>query len=145
MKTMLHIVLTLAALLMLAAPAVAVETLPGKINVSRLDPAAAPTGYDDRTSAVLTGEDRQLAMQKASFMKFAASKIQEMNRNHILSRSRMQIDKCPDGLYRAFFHEIDDNSLSCEVSRSQSSASIPYVAVLSYKEQVYAASCATPE
>jgi hypothetical protein len=78
-------------------------------------------------------------------MKFAAAKIREMNRNHILSRERMQIKKSPDGSCRAFFHEIDDTSLDCEVSRSKSSSSVPYVAVLSYKEQVYAASCATPD
>jgi hypothetical protein len=145
MKIMMRIALTLAALLMLAAPAVAAETLSGKINVSKLDPAEASLGYDDRTAAVPAGEDRQLAMQQASFMKFAAAKIKEMNRNHIMSRARMQISKGPDGSCRALFHEIDDASLTYEVSRSQSSASIPYVAVLSYKEQVYAASCATPE
>jgi len=145
MKIMIRIVLTLGALLMLAAPAVADETLPGKISVSKLDTAGAAAGFNDRTAAVLTEEDRQLAIQKANFMKFAAAKIREMNRNHILSRERMQIKKSPDGSCRAFFHEIDDTSLDCEVSRSKSSSSVPYVAVLSYKEQVYAASCATPD
>jgi len=67
-----------------------------------------------------------------------------MNRNHRLSRARMQINKTPDGSYRAVYHQIDDASMACEVSRSQSK-SIPFVAVLSYKEQVYAASCPTPE
>jgi hypothetical protein len=56
----------------------------------------------------------------------------------------MRIDKNPDGSYRAVYHEIDDGSMSCEVSRSQSK-SIPYVAVLAYKEQVYSASCPNPD
>jgi hypothetical protein len=56
----------------------------------------------------------------------------------------MRIDKGQDGLYRAFFHEIDDKSMTCQISRSQS-RSAPYVAVLSYREQVFSASCTTPE
>jgi hypothetical protein len=142
MKIMIRIGLLLTLLVLLTTPAVAGESLPGKINVSKLDQAEAAAGFG--ASTVLAAEDRQLAMQKADFLKFAAIKIREMNSNHILSRARMQIDKRPDGLYRAFFHEIDDQSMTCQVSRSQS-RSAPYVAVLSYKEQVFAASCTTPE
>ena len=142
MKNMIGIGLTLAALVLLAMPALAGEPLPGRVNLSKLDQAGAATSLG--TGSVLIGEDRQLAMQKDDFLKFAATKIREMNSNHILSRSRMRIDKGSDGLYRAFFHEIDDESITCQISRSQS-RSAPYVAVLSYQEQVFAASCAAPE
>jgi hypothetical protein len=144
MKNMIGIGLTLAALVLLVMPALASEPLPGKINVSKLDQAGAAAGISTSAASVLTGEERQLAMQKDDFLKFAAIKIREMNSNHILSRSRMRIDKGPGGLYRAFFHEIDDQSITCQVSRSQS-RSASYVAVLSYREQVFAASCASPE
>jgi hypothetical protein len=123
-------------------PVAAAEPLTGKINVSKLDQSGAAAGFG--AGADLAAEDRQLAMQQADFLKFAAVKIREMNRNHILSRSRMQIERRPDGLYRALFHEIDDQSMTCQVSRSQA-RSAPYVAVLSYQERVYNASCATPD
>ena len=144
MKNMIGIGLTLAALVLIVVPALASEPLPGKVNVSKLDQAGAAAGISTSAASLLTGEERQLAVQKAEFLRFAATKIREMNSNHILSRARMQINKGPDGLYRALFHEIDDQSMTCQVSRSES-RSVPYVAVLSYKERIFAASCATPE
>ncbi|NJC88849.1 MAG: hypothetical protein FIB02_10055 [Desulfuromonas sp.] len=144
MKLMIRIIPTLTALVLAATPLLAVESPSEKVNVSKLELAGPAPGSSDRTGTPFAGEDRQLAMQKADFMKFAATKVKEMNSNNLLSRSRMQIDKGRDGLYRACFHEIDAASLSCQVRRSQSSAA-PYVAVLSYQEQVFAASCATPE
>ena len=142
---MIRIVSTVAALLLLSLPVGAVESLPGKISVSKLDQTWSATGSGDRGGPAPVGEDRQLAVQRANFQTFARVKIQEMNSNHILSRARMRIDKGRDGLYRAFFHEIDDTSLTYQVSRSQSNAAIPFVAVLSYQERIYATSCATPE
>jgi len=104
--------------------------------VSRLEP-------DVNLNVVMTAEDRQLEQRKSDFLKFAAKKLKDMNRNHILSRERMRIEKRPDGSYKASFHHLDDSSMSCQVSRS-SSKGAQYVAVLSYKEQVYTASCRTP-
>ena len=88
--------------------------------------------------------DEQLATRLVDFERFAQRKIEEFNRNHKLSRSRMQINKQPDGLFRAVFHQIDNSSLAYKVSRSQSK-SIPYVGVLSYQEHVFEGFGATPD
>lgn len=88
--------------------------------------------------------DEPLAIHKADFEKFARAKVSQMNKNHALSRERMKISREADGSYRATFHEIDATSLGYEVSRS-SSQTIPYVAVLTYREQIYAATGMTPE
>ncbi|GEM_PF-5151010 len=106
------------------------------IKVSRLEPAVSP-------AAALTAEERQLEQRKADFLKFAQGKVVEMNRNHILSRERMQIQKRPEGGYKASYHQLDDSSMSCQVSRSPTKTA-QYVAVLSYKERVYTAACGTP-
>jgi hypothetical protein len=105
------------------------------IKVSRLEPVDV--------ARPLTLEERQLESRKADFLAFAGTKLQEMNRNHILSRERMRIEKRSDGKYLASFHQIDDSSMSCQVSRSPTKAA-QYVAVLSYKERVYSAACGTP-
>lgn len=139
-KTILSSAVTLVVLL--SAPAVAGESFPDRVNLSKLEQPVA--GGRDRSIVAMAGEDRQLELQKSDFLKFAVGRIHEMNQNHILSRERMRIDRRPDGLYRALFHEIDDASLSCQVSRSQT-GNIPYVAVLSYREMIYTTSCATPE
>lgn len=106
------------------------------IKVSSLEPSVS-------RSAVAAAEDRQLELRRTDFLKFAEKKLQDMNRNHILSRERMRIEKRSDGSYQASFHQLDDNSLSCEVSRSPSKGA-QYVAVLSYKERIYRAACASP-
>jgi len=137
MKAAITLIHLLAALVLLTGLAVADERRVDRVSYLKLDQgggAAAGSG----------GDDAQLDKRKSDFVRFAQTKLQEMNRNHRLSRARMQIDKNPDGSYRAVYHEIDDGSMACEVSRSQSK-SIPYVAVLSYKEQVFAASCPTPQ
>ena len=141
MKTTFGNSLALLVILLLAVPVLAAEPPAEKVNLSKLDPAAAANGYG---SVVPAGEDRQLAAQKADFMKFATAKIREMNHNHILSRERMQISRGRDGLYRALFHEIDDASLSFQVNRPPSGP-VPFVAVLSYREQVFTASGTTPD
>jgi hypothetical protein len=105
------------------------------VKVSMLEPVGS--------TKPLTAEERQLESRKADFLKFAEVKLQEMNRNHILSRERMRIEKRSDGGYRASYHQLDDTSMSCQVSRSPTKAA-QYVAVLSYKERVYSAACGTP-
>ncbi len=99
--------------------------------VAGADPVAAAT-------------DPEPAADIAGFAGFARAKLQEMNENHLLSRSRMQVTRAANGLYRGLFHELDGSSLSYRVQPSTSDAA-QYVAVMSYQEQVYAASCATPE
>jgi hypothetical protein len=144
MKAMLSMVLALAAMALLTSPVLASEVTADKVSYLQLDKGSTGAGANARSSAAVAGEDQQLDQRKSDFVRFARAKLEEMNRNHHLSRSRMQIDKTSDGSYRAVYHQIDDTSMACEVNRSQSK-SIPYVAVLSYKEQIYAASCPTPE
>ena len=88
--------------------------------------------------------DKELASKHAEFSTFAQKKIMELNRNHRLSRSRMQITKQADGSWRAIYHQIDDKTLTAKVRRSQSKT-IPYVAVLSYQEQVFEAHSNAPD
>ena len=117
-------------------PAATAEPATEPIKGTRLEAGVA-------SSAVMTAEDRHLEARKTDFLKFAEKKLKDMNRNHILSRERMRIEKRPDGSYKASFHQLDDSTLTCQVSRSPSKGA-QYVAVLSYKEQVYTASCRTP-
>lgn len=117
-------------------PANAVEPVAEPVKVSRLEPGVTP-------AVAMTAEERQLELRKADFLKFAQVKVVEMNRNHVLSRERMQIQKRPDGGFKASYHQVDDSSLSCQVSRSPTKAA-QYVAVLSYKERIYTAACGSP-
>ncbi|MCM2264722.1 MAG: hypothetical protein NDI73_05955 [Desulfuromonadales bacterium] len=144
MKAIINVVLSLSVLVLLVAPALAGETLPDKVSYLKLDQGAAPAAFSDRASGRRGGQDAQLDSRKADFEKFARAKIGQMNKNLNFSRDRMQIRKEADGSYRAVFHEIDGSSLGYEVSCSQSK-SIPYVAVLTYREQIFAASGQTPE
>lgn len=89
-------------------------------------------------------KDKDLASKNADFQGFAKVKVQQLNRNHKFSRSRMEITKQPDGTYRARYHQIDDSSLGATVRRSQSK-SIPYVGILSYKEQVFESTANSPD
>jgi len=139
-----EIVLTLAAIIVLALPVLADDTRSAPVSYASLNQNCAVVGSGDTANAGARGEDPQLDIRKADFFQFAQEKIKEMNRNLNLSRERMQISRAADGSYRARFHQIDDSSMSLDVSRS-ASRSIPYVAVLSYREEVYAASCPTPE
>jgi len=146
MKAAIAIVHLLATLVLLTGLALADEPLADKVSYVNLDLGGrADAGSAGRARpAGLALDDAQMDLRKSDFVRFAQAKLQEMNRNHRLARERMQIVKNPDGSYRAVFHEIDDASLACEVSRSQSKT-IPYVAVLSYKEQIYATTCLTPD
>jgi hypothetical protein len=88
--------------------------------------------------------DKDLVNRHQDFERFALKKVAQLNRNHRLSPSRMQISKQADGSYRARYHKIDDSSLAVKVNRS-SSQKIPYVGIVSYREQVYEASAESPE
>jgi hypothetical protein len=145
MIVMNRVVLVLGALLLSTLPAVAVEAVPvGMVSSLRVGQDGAIDGSRSGDSARTGQEDAQLALRQADFERFAQRKIQEFDRNHRFSRSRMKINKQRDGLFRAEFHQIDGGSLAYKVSRSQS-RNIPYVAVLSYHEQIFEGFGATPE
>jgi len=144
MKAAIAISPLLAASLLLTGLAFADERRAERVSYLKLDQVGGAVAASGNATGSQSGEDAQMEKRKSDFFRFAQTKLQEMNRNHHLSRARMKIDKTPDGSYRAVFHQIDDSSMACEVSRSQSK-SIPYVAVLSYKEQVFSASCPTPQ
>jgi hypothetical protein len=88
--------------------------------------------------------DKKLAEKHADFENFAHSKVKQLNRNHKLSRSRMLVTKQADGTYLARYHQIDDSSLKVKVMRSKSNT-IPFVGIISYKEQILESSAATPK
>ena len=90
------------------------------------------------------GDSEKLAAMHASFQEFAKNKIQRLNYNHQFSRTRMQIEKRPNGLYCARFHQIDDGSLAFQV-RPSKSKKIPYVGILSYQEKVFQALGSSPD
>ncbi len=87
--------------------------------------------------------DKKLAEKHADFENFAHSKVEQLNRNHKFARCRMLVKKQADGTYLARYHQIDDSSLKVKVMRSKSN-SIPFVGIISYKEQVLESSAKTP-
>jgi hypothetical protein len=103
---------------------------------------AVPAATDPANLPAYLDED--LIKKHADFSSFAKSKVRSLNSNHHLSKSRMKIERQPDGTYRARYHSIDDGSLVCKVRRS-SSTTIPYVGVLSYKEKIFEAVAASPD
>jgi len=132
----------------------AVLCCPYALNAQAQDATKAPVevaaAAPGNAKTPITGQnlplylDEDLASKHADFSSFAKSKVTTLNRNHRLSKTRMQIVKQPDGTYRARFHSIDDSSLVCKVRRSKSK-SIPYVAILSYKEKVFEAIAESPK
>lgn len=132
MRVGIKIILLTVAAALFALPVAAGDASPDKVRYVKLDPGVA------------SASDEQLLTRQTDFEKFAREKIREMNANHILSRSRMQISRNPDGLYHALFHEIDGSSLNFQVLHSTHRKN-PYVAVLSYREKVYSASCSSPD
>lgn len=114
----------------------------GAIDVAANAPSPAKTPITKKNLPVYLDED--LASKHADFTKFARTKVSTLNRNHRLSESRMQITRLSDGTYKARFHRIDTSSLVSKVRRSKS-RTVPYVAVLSYKEQIYECVGASPE
>lgn len=88
--------------------------------------------------------DEGLATKHADFFQFAKARADALNRNHRMSRSRMQITKREDGSYLARYHVIDMDSIVTKVSRS-SSKTIPFVGVMRFCEMVMEAVAASPE
>lgn len=123
------------AIFMLALPVVAGGTTPTQLSFVDVNPAVAQD-KDPKTKA--------LALKRLDFEHFAKTKVQQLNRNLVFSRARMKITKQSDGTYRGRYHQIDDSTLKMKVSRSQSKA-IPYVGILSYREQVFESTASTRE
>lgn len=88
--------------------------------------------------------DHPLLRMYEHFVGFAKDHIHLVNANHIESRSRMTVTSSPYGYYVGRYHEIDRESMNCEVKRS-SSKKVPFVAVLRYKEHVYEAVATSEE
>ena len=113
-------------------------------------PIAVAVAAPGNANTPVTGQnlpiylDEDLASKHADFSSFAKSKVRSLNRNHRLSKSRMQIVKQPDGSFLARFHSIDSESLICKVRRSKSKT-VPYVGVLRYKEKIFEAIGTSPE
>ena len=135
MKIILKIVIVATAIFILALPVLADEITPVQVSFVDIDPAAAQ-------EKVL--KTQALALKRLEFEGFAKTKVQQLNQNHIFSRSRMEIIKKADGTYRGRYHQIDDSTMDVKVRRSQSGA-IPYVGVLSYQEQVFESTASTLE
>lgn len=130
MKILSRIVVAGFVLLAFALPSVAAETALTKVSFMNVDPA------DAQEKVIKT---QALALKKLDFEVFAKEKIRQLNRNHKFSRSRMKISKKADGSYLGRYHQIEDSTMAVKVRRSQS-RTIPYVGVLSYKEQVFESS-----
>lgn len=79
--------------------------------------------------------DKDLFEKRTQFQNFATTKVKQLNRIHRLAKSRMQITRQPDGSYLGKYHQIDDQSLAVKVRRS-SSKKVPFVGILSYREQI---------
>jgi hypothetical protein len=145
MNIISKVVFVLAALFLTTLPAIAEDSFAGsKVSSLGMGKNVPVEVSGSGTGGRAGNRDEQLVLRLSDFERFAKGKVQEFNRNHRFSRTRMQINKQPDGLYRAVYHQIDGASLTCNVSRSQSK-SIPFVGVLSYQEQVFEGFGATPE
>lgn len=127
MNTILKTAVVASAFFIFALPVVAGGTTPTKVSFADVDPA------DAQAKGLKV---KSLALKRLDFELFAKSKVKQLNRNHRFSRPRMEVTKRPDGKYRARYHQIDDSTMSIKVRRSQS-GSIPYVGILSYREQVF--------
>jgi len=135
-----YIILAVALCAPIAFDAQAEDVQAGPVDVAAIAPGNANTQVTSKNLPLYLDED--LASKHADFSSFAKTKVSTLNRNHRLSKSRMQIIQQPDGSFLARFHSIDNTSLVCKVRRSKSK-SIPYVAILSYKEKVFEAVAAS--
>lgn len=117
-------------------------TTPATVDVAVATPGNAQTPVTKQNLPIYLDED--LASKHADFSNFAKTKISSLNRNHRLSKSRMQIVKQSDGSFLARYHSIDTATLICKVRRSKSKT-IPYVGVLRYKEKIMESVGTSPE
>jgi hypothetical protein len=120
---------------MLSLPVLAAEGVATQVSYAKVQPANVKP---------VAPEDQELTKKCADFENFAKWKLRQLNSNHRFSRDRMEILKQADGTYRARYHEIDSSSMSVKVRRSQSS-SVPFVGILSYREQVFESSSSAPD
>ena len=134
MKNVFRTIFVASVIVLLSVPAIAAKAL-DQVSYATINPSAVQPPVS---------RDKDLASKYSDFEEFAKSKVKQLNRNHRFCRSRMKITKQADGTYRARYYQIDDSTLSIKVRRSKSS-SIPYVGVLSYREQVFESSATTPE
>ncbi len=104
---------------------------------------ALPAASSDAPTNGLTA-DNELMVRLADFENFARSKVKQLDRNHINSRSHMKVTRLKDGTYRARYHKIDDTTMKVKVRRSKS-ASAPYVGIITYKEEILESSARAPE
>lgn len=128
--------------IMLCAPAVSAQEPLAAGEMAAITPGA--TAAPMSANQVPVYLDEELAQRHDEFSRFVKGKVQTLNRNHRLSKSRMSITRLEDGSYRARYHRIDDGSLICKVRRSKSK-SVPFVGVLKYKEQVFESVGASPD
>lgn len=135
MKMCLHTALALTAVFAFSMSTSAGVT---PASLTNLEVKSQPPIVQTASSAA------DFARKSKDFERFAKLKVQQLNRNYKYSVEHMEIVRQPDGWYRARYHLIDDTTLTFKVRRSQS-AEIPYVGVLSYREQVFESVAATPE
>ncbi len=120
-------------LLALATTVQAAETPP--------PPQSTQVAKLDKSTPV---KDATLLEKREQFRAFAVSKVEQLNRNHRLSRSRMQVLRQPDGSVLGKYHQIDPESLAVQV-RHSNSLKVPYVGILSYRELVLEARALSAE
>ncbi len=93
------------------------------------------SGIAFAASVTATEVDKDLAVQHQNFSRFAESKIKQLNRNHRYAHSRMVITRQANGTYKARYHRINGSTVKAKVRRSKSK-DIPYVGILSYREEI---------
>jgi hypothetical protein len=136
---MRHALLAVAICLLAAGPACAgvaareADQAPPREQPAQTQPTLLPASHTDDLR-----HDRILLRMYEHFVGFAKEHVQRLNVHHIKSRSRMAVTRTPQGHYLGRYHEIDRESMNCQVKRS-TSRKVPFVAVLNYKEQVFEA------
>lgn len=133
MKSTISIILT-AAFAVLAMTAVAVAQEP--VNMAKAGPGYGNAPVSSRNLPAYL--DEELASKHAHFTRFAKGKLQAFDRNHAMSKKRMQVTRMPDGTYVARYKAVDHSSMICTVKRSKSKVS-PYVGVVRFYEFTYEA------
>lgn len=133
MKSTISIILT-AAFCVLALAAVAVAQEP--VDVAKAGPGYGNAPVSSRNLPAYIDED--LASKHAHFTRFAKGKLKAFDRNHTMSKQRMQITRMPNGMFQARYKAVDHSSMICTVKRSKSKVS-PYVGVVRFYEFTYEA------
>ena len=108
------------------------------ISVLLISLAFASLAWAGSAESPARTTDQELVKKSAQFEDFAVTKVQQLNRNHVLSKEHMQVTRLADGSYKGRYHQIDEQTMAVKVRRS-SSKSIPYVGIISYQEQIFEA------